>query len=161
MALTKASKFGLKEVANVNFYDVTDTSGASTLFKFDTLKVSSIEVASEETSARGGQGNSELISWSYGKEITLTIEDALLSMDTIGLLFGGSAADSTEGSTEITTLTINADTFPGTYRIVGDTYLRSYDDAHDYAFTFTIPKGKVQANATLSMEAEGDPTTFE
>ena len=44
---------------------------------FDTLKVSSLEQTAEETSARGGIGNPNLITWDFGKEITVSLEDAL------------------------------------------------------------------------------------
>jgi hypothetical protein len=44
---------------------------------FDTLKVSSLEQTAEDTSARGGTGNPNLITWDFGKEITVSLEDAL------------------------------------------------------------------------------------
>lgn len=56
---------------------------------FDTLKVSSMEQAAEETSARGGLGNAEQIIWDYGKEVTVTLQDALLSPASYNLLWGG------------------------------------------------------------------------
>ena len=41
-------------------------------------------------------GNPKLISWDYGKEITLTLEDALLSMESLRMLMGGKLADASE-----------------------------------------------------------------
>ena len=58
-------------------------------------------------------------------------------------------------------VTISPDTFPGTYRVVGDTFMRSQDTGKDEAFQFVINKAKVQSNVTLTLQAEGDPTTFE
>lgn len=55
---------------------------------------------------------------------------------------------------------INADTFPGNYYITGDTYARSEIDGTDEMFQFIIPKAKVLSEVTLTMEAEGDPSTF-
>lgn len=55
----------------------------------DTLKVSTIEQSAEQTSARGGLGNSELIIWDYGKEISLTLEDALYTPASQSLMWGG------------------------------------------------------------------------
>lgn len=149
------NSYGIKEVADVVFYNINEdgSRGDSVLFTFDSLKVSNIEVSSEDVSARGGKGNPELISWSYGKEITFTIEDALCSLDTLALMFGGIQADNS--------VTIDASTFGGTYYIEGKTYMRSYTDGKDYLFTFEIPKAKVSTGGTLTMEAEGDPSTFE
>ena len=81
----RVTPYGLKEVADVYFFpvgttisvDTTATSASKLLdvvtassdpsFIFDTLKVSNIEVSSEDNSANGGKGNPELINWSYGK----------------------------------------------------------------------------------------------
>lgn len=57
-------------------------------------------------------------------------------------------------------ITINAETFPGTYRIVGDTYARSYVTGKDEFFQFVIPMAKMNAEKTITMQAEGDPSTF-
>lgn len=56
---------------------------------FDTLKVSSLDKTSQSTSAKGGKGNSDLIYWDYGKEINLSIEDALYTPASQGLMWGG------------------------------------------------------------------------
>lgn len=58
-------------------------------------------------------------------------------------------------------VTISPDTFPGTYRVVGDTLIRSQETGKDEAFQFVINKAKVQSNVTFTLQAEGDPTTFE
>ena len=58
-------------------------------------------------------------------------------------------------------VTISPDTFPGTYRVVGDTFMRSQDTGKDEAFQFVIGKAKVQSEVTITLEAEGDPSTFE
>ena len=73
-------RYGIKEVADVTFYEIADNGEpAAPVLYLDTLKVSTIEQTAENTSARGGKGNPELVSWDYGKEITLTLEDALFS----------------------------------------------------------------------------------
>lgn len=56
---------------------------------FDTLKVSTVEQSAEQTSARGGLGNPELISWDFGKEITVNLEDALYTPASQSLMWGG------------------------------------------------------------------------
>ena len=79
------SRYGIKEVADVTFYDIK--SGAPVLY-LDTLKVSTIEQTAENSEARGGKGNAALISWDYGKEITVTLEDALYSPKSMALIYG-------------------------------------------------------------------------
>ena len=59
-----------------------------------------------------------------------------------------------------TEIVISADKFPGTYYITGDTYARSETTGQDEHFQFIIPKAKMLSEVTLTMEAEGDPTTF-
>lgn len=82
-------KYGIKEVADVMFYEI-DNSGqpGEPVLYLDTLKVSTIEQTAEDVSARGGKGNPALITWDYGKEITVTLEDALFSAKSMAILFG-------------------------------------------------------------------------
>lgn len=213
-------RYGIKEVADVTFYKIAEggVAGAPVLY-LDTLKVSTIEQTAENTSARGGKGNSELIMWDYGKEITVTLEDALFSAKSMAIMFGSvdsageavigktatikktlnkanvtngkytingitrtipsgasyyNADGTTQGATsasfeyvtfdiegkEVSTIEISANTFPGTYYITGDTYARSEENGMDEFFQFVIPKAKIQSEVTLTMEAEGDPSTF-
>lgn len=58
-------------------------------------------------------------------------------------------------------VTISPSTFPGTYRVVGDTFMRSQKTGKDEAFQFVINKAKVSSEVTITLEAEGDPSTFE
>jgi hypothetical protein len=82
-------RYGIKEVADVTFYEL-DESGAPKhpVLYLDTLKVSTIEQTAEEAEARGGKGNAALIAWDYGKEITVTLEDALFSAKSMAIMFG-------------------------------------------------------------------------
>ena len=57
-------------------------------------------------------------------------------------------------------ISISSDRFPGTYYITGDTYARSEANGKDEFFQFIIQKAKMQSEVTLTMEAEGDPSTF-
>lgn len=79
------TKFGAKEVMDVILYDMS--TNKPVIF-FDTLKTSSIEVTSEKVYARGGKGNSKLITWELNKEGKLTIEDALVSPKSLELISG-------------------------------------------------------------------------
>ena len=92
-------RYGIKEVADVTFYEINDngTAGKPVLY-LDTLKVSTIEQTAESSDARGGKGNPKLISWDYGKEITVSLEDALFSAKSMAIMFGnGKASAPTSG----------------------------------------------------------------
>ena len=215
-------RYGIKEVADVTFYKINKdgTPGAPVLF-LDTLKVSTIEQTAENTTARGGKGNPDLIMWDYGKEITVNLEDALFSAKSLAMMYGvdtetddfgeisellrtipigavkdynaeeekatfvinnqncsaenvalyneaGKKVETAEeakyaiGTIEVIgqKIDISSDKFPGTYYVVGDTYARSETTGQDEFFQFIIPKAKMQSEVTLTMEAEGDPSTF-
>lgn len=83
-------RYGIKEVADVTFYELDSTTGQPTnpALYLDTLKVSTIEQTGEEAEATGGKGNAPLIIWDYGKEITVTLEDALFSAKSMAIMFG-------------------------------------------------------------------------
>jgi hypothetical protein len=273
-------KYGIKEVANVYFEALDDDlktgvyKGDIVLF-LDTLKVSTIETTAENVAAQGGWGNPRLVQWDYGKEINITLEDALMSLESLRFMLGGAikrpqgtdtivvhhteevtavagtgdnaskvyvpapkdhitgtvfdgqnghpaivasvahpvklinltkgyrtqitentmaalnsilfknpkagiasageapaagdkirifwdeivgASTTTEDAVEVT---ISPDTFPGTYKVVGDTLIRSEKTGRDEPFQFIINKAKVQSNVTITLQAEGDPSTFE
>lgn len=86
-------QYGIKEVADVCLYsielDENDDEVYVPVLYLDTLKVSTVEQTASQTSARGGLGNPELIIWDYGKEITVTLEDALYNPASMGMTWGG------------------------------------------------------------------------
>lgn len=87
-------KYGIKEVADVMWYNIGDDGEPTNpVLYLDTLKVSTTEQTAEEAEARGGKGNPPLIIWDYGKEINVTLEDALFSAKSMAILFGGSYSD--------------------------------------------------------------------
>lgn len=224
-------KYGIKEVADVTFYKLENGQPTVPVLYLDTLKVSTIEQTAENVEAKGGKGNVALVSWDYGKEINVTLEDALFSAKSMALMFGGANAtikstasliktieweakstgatpsaagmpstfeangrvfnvptttmtsvdgcfDETGASVSAFTsgaryftrfnmpvvnsgvIEITAANFPGTYYVTGDTYARSEKDGTDEFFQFIIPKAKVAAENTITLEAEGDPSTF-
>lgn len=155
------NSFGIKEVADVRFYNPSDVryaNGAFTiaatepLLEFTTLKVSNLEFTAEQSEARGGKGNAPLIIWDYGREVNITLEDALLSVDCMRKIFG----DNNENGA----ITIGANTFPGNVAVVGVTFARDQQTGEDHLFTFYVPNAKIGSEITLTMEAEGDPTVF-
>ena len=56
---------------------------------------------------------------------------------------------------------ISADGFPGTYKVVGDTWARGKGETQDQYFQFEIAEAKISAETTITLEAEGDPSVFE
>ena len=218
-------RYGIKEVADVVFWDIKDNKPVLYL---DTLKVSTIEETAEQTEARGGKGNPPLIIWDYGKEITITLEDALFSMKSMNIMHNSKSdvatvssidravqiitdgsgalpsqvgaimvpsdptiydekgkkyiAEPSEGDTNYFTslapctkylatwidstivdaqqIVVSSQDFPGTYRITGDTYARSQDTGEDEFFQFEIQQAKINPEQTITMQAEGDPSTF-
>jgi len=94
-------KYGIKEVADVVFYEL-DSKGAPSapVLYLDTLKVSTIEQSAEVVDATGGKGNVKLISWDTNKEVTATFEDALFSVKSLAIMFGGEVTDN-QGNQEV------------------------------------------------------------
>lgn len=87
-------RYGIKEVADVTFYSLEGNGqiGAPALY-LDTLKISTAEQTAESTEARGGKGNAPLMTWDYGKEVMVNLEDALFSSKSLEVMYGSSAID--------------------------------------------------------------------
>lgn len=95
MATSILDRYGVKEVADCVFYEINDdgTPGNPVLY-LDSLKVSTIEQTAESVYAQGGKGNPRLIGWDFGKEITLSLEDALFSPKSMAIMFGNGKVSS-------------------------------------------------------------------
>ena len=88
------SRYGIKEVADVTIYQLNkDGSVGAPVLYLDTLKVSTVEQTAETVEATGGKGNTSLIVWDYGKEINVTLEDALFSPKSMAIMFGDGTVD--------------------------------------------------------------------
>lgn len=61
----------------------------------------------------------------------------------------------------VTTLTVDAENFGGTFYIEAETLFRDEATGQDFPATFIIPKGKIQGNFTFNMASTGDPSTFD
>lgn len=85
-------RYGIKEVADVVFYSITEIGEEefyTPVLFLDTLKVSTLEKTAEKVEAFGGEGNKKLITWNFGKNITLELEDALFSPASMSMIWGG------------------------------------------------------------------------
>ena len=86
-------QYGIKDVADVTLYsinlDENDNEIYIPVLYLDTLKVSNVEESIQQTSAQGGIGNPKLITWDYGKDITITLTDALFSPASMSMNWGG------------------------------------------------------------------------
>ena len=117
-------RYGIKEVADVTFYSINaDGSRGAPALYLDTLKVSTIEQTAETADARGGKGNPKLVTWDYGKEITVTIEDALFSSKSMAIMFGNGSVINKAADIVTKTAVVNVDSngkLPNTF--VADVY---------------------------------------
>ena len=103
-------RYGIKEVADVTFYSINaDGSRGAPALYLDTLKVSTIEQTAETADARGGKGNPKLITWDYGKEINVTIEDALFSSKSMAIMFGNGTVANKSADIITKTAVVNID----------------------------------------------------
>ena len=84
------------------------------------------------------------------KELTLTGINAVTNV--VVYYTFDSAADTQ-------TYTIDAKTFSGTYKLVGDTVIRNSKTGKDEPFQVIIPNLKWSSAFTFSLSAEGDPST--
>lgn len=167
-------KYGIKEVADVTFYELNANGqpGAPVLY-LDTLKVSTIEQTAEEVSANGGKGNPPLITWDYGKDITVSLEDALFSAKSMAIMFGDSTVKtglttlkktiSWSGSAVPTTFDgpqgkkYTVPTGASTYDAAGTVVTTGFTDDQVYYTTFEMP---VKDAGEIEISANSFPGTY-
>lgn len=58
------------------------------------------------------------------------------------------------------TLLINADNFPGVFKIVGETYIREQQTQKDLKYQLVINKAQLNSDTNINLSAAGEPTTF-
>ena len=134
-------RYGIKEVADVTFYDLnSDGSPKHPVLYLDTLKVTTIEQTAEEAEARGGKGNAALIAWDYGKEITVTIEDALFSAKSMAIMFGNGTVREYNGETAFIMKTEQFTVRNTGAKVPVDTPAADVDSWH---YQYTDPMGKL------------------
>lgn len=148
-------QYGIKEVADVCIYSIhkkQDNSGdvyyVPALY-LDTLKVSSVEKTAENVWAQGGLGNSRLICWDYGKQINLTLEDALCTPASLGLCWGGIlGADWKDGKLDQKLgITWNTDKVEKLERMEKSFYPRN--DKETSTISYLLPQTEADRETTL------------
>ena len=76
-------QYGIKEVMEACLYAIELDENENEIYVpvlyLDTLKVSTVEQSAQSVSAQGGLGNPKLITWDYGKDIKVQLEDALFT----------------------------------------------------------------------------------
>lgn len=129
-------QYGIKEVCDFTLYDIgADGKPTVPVLYLDTLKVSTLEQTAEDTSAKGGKGNADLIIWDFGKEINITLEDALFSAKSMAIMFGnGTVTDYTGASAYI----MKTEKFVATAQTVP-----TNADASGWSAKYTAPDGKL------------------
>lgn len=135
-------QYGIKEVCDFTLYDIgADGKPTVPVLYLDTLKVSTLEQTAEDTSAKGGKGNADLIIWDFGKEINITLEDALFSAKSMAIMFGnGTVTDYTGASAYI----MKTEKFVATNTTVPTASGGStYSDASGWSAKYTAPDGKL------------------
>lgn len=223
-------------VKSINVHKtIKDTKRYLPVLFLDSLKISNLEQTGQEVFATGGHGNGQLIGWDYGKEITLTLQDALFTPASMSAMFGSydgndfrkgvketksldrfkkftakrsfivpagnsngtpTEADQSaqavyynpqtmepfedgtpiaegeiyykytrsvayEGQSLGHTIEISADKFPGTYKVVGETWIRAQEGGTDEQFMFIIPQAKMSTEQKIELSADGDPAVFD
>lgn len=87
-----------------------------------------------------------------------TVTSAFAANDRVRLFWEESYTGASDANKAIE-LVISPSTFPGTYRVIGDALIRNQNGT-DEAFQFCINKAKMLSEVTLTMQAEGDPSSF-
>lgn len=145
-------RYGIKEVADVTFYKINENgSQGDPVLYLDTLKVSTIEQTAETTDARGGKGNPKLVTWDYGKDITVTLEDALFSAKSLAIMFGNGHPVSSTGTVKRTVMVRTKAADNGTTGVLPDFFTADVYDATQkgalrkkvYFANGAIPEGAV------------------
>ena len=147
-------KFGIREVCDCKFYKYESGSPnmSKAHFEIDSAKTSTLESTSTTVYAQGGKGNARLAAWEGEKTLTFTVEDALLTTESLSALVGNDFIGDI--------LTITTEDYAGYYYIEAKTLARDISDGTDKAATIIIPKAKLQSNLNIPMTPSGDPAAF-
>lgn len=86
-------QFGIQEIVDATLYaialDKYDNEIYIPVLYLNTLKLSTLSQNASQSSAKGGHGNPDLITWDFGKEIDLKLQDALFTPASQSMMWGG------------------------------------------------------------------------
>lgn len=136
----KVSDTGNKVRIYLNEEVVTGESGKFKLVKADTAKAKELKAIDLET------GKAAEVTGTGGEELNIGSDPNKRYR-----VFYVLEQDTKDRAIEIT---ISAETFPGTYKLVGDTYARNRNTGKDEYFQFIIERAKMSSEVTLTMEAK-------
>ena len=244
MSGVRPDNFGIREVMNITYYNLETHKPEIFL---DSLKMSSQEHAAETTYARGGYSNPRLIGWDFDRDVTINVQDALISQKMMAIMAGtevettgnitifedlkvktvssnlqvtleklptdkaanikaiyfvkdgaeydiapsgtgnfvkyaisaGVITFENEGTptkpieagdlviisyeyevTGIERVVFKTDKFPGTYKMVGDTFVRDTNGV-DHPYQMVVHRAKLMPGFSVEMSGEGDPAVFD
>ena len=83
---------GTMDLGNKRFYK------NEPVLYFDTLTTSTLEGASTTVYAQGGKGNARLMAWEGERTVTFTMEDALISPESLSILTGAGLIEASESA---------------------------------------------------------------
>ncbi len=83
---------GTMDLGNKRFYK------NEPVLYFDTLTTSTLEGASTTVYAQGGKGNARLMAWEGERTVTFTMEDALISPESLSILTGAGLIEASEAA---------------------------------------------------------------
>lgn len=99
-------RYGSREIMDVVLKDIK--TGEPVVY-LESLTSSSIELAGSTVYARGGKGHPKLIGWDAEKDITLTMEDALISKESLAVLTGSKFNKGAKAVHKKEVVTVDAD----------------------------------------------------
>lgn len=152
-------RYGIKEVADITFYHIGSSGKPDyPVLYIDTAKTSTIEQTAEQSDAKGGKGNPKLITWDYGKEITVTLEDALFSAKSMAIMFGNGTVKEADEYTSGTSYIMRTETFRATGTTIPTPTEGVYSDGSGWKAKYEGPDGKMYTKVNPKFyAADGSP----
>lgn len=167
---------GYTPITKGNALTLNQSSGISEL-TYDNFKIYGMILDAEQISVVDYLGSGEIVD-SYIADDGKVVEGKISKGDLVLELnaqntVGNNSTNALNGrvcrvdcysvttNAAVTTLTVDAENFGGTFYIEAETLFRDEATGQDFPATFVIPKGKIQGNFTFNMASTGDPSTFD
>ena len=174
-------KFGVREICDVVLKAKAAQKIGNKIFYagepviyFDTLKTSSLEGQATTVYAQGGRGNSRLIAWEGERQLTFTMEDALISPEGFMILSGAGLIEAGKNKTiyQHVTETIDVND-PLRFRVARDetnkniingvfaVYVENeaylpYDKGDNFAYVMCMNNGEITTEPYIPVHVDFD-----